>query len=215
MATICWMRARFWHGSWEKRDCATQALAKAGRLAPAIVRRALGLADWPDEAVPLVLAGLTADGWRRPDELLAPKTLAEIPRQSPQQRSALTERLVAPVAEKAPAWRLTARLGNFRGFDGHFEQPPLLLDSGGRGSRHRFWAFSGVTIYRLDADVFGWICRPDSSVDFPVRKCKKNDRLPATLPATPTSIAEAENALAITVASSFRIRLFTPERRPL
>jgi hypothetical protein len=195
----------------------SQALGRAGRLPPRVVRLALGLAAWPDEAVPLVLAGLAADGWSRPEELLTPQTLARLPRLSAEQQAALTQRLDAPaVAEKA-TWRLTSRLGNFRGFDGHFTRPPLLLDAGSPGERHRFWVQSDTMNYRLDADVFGWVCRPDPAIDFPVRKGKARDNRQASgpLPASATSSAEAADVLVFTLADSFRVRLLTLPRRPL
>jgi hypothetical protein len=171
----------------------TQALSRAGQLPPRVVRVALGIDACPDEALPGVLAGLAADGWRQPEELLTP---------SPE-----------PVGTKA-AWTLTARLGNFRGFDGHFTRPPLLLDPGSQASRHRFWVQSDNTNYRIDADVFGWVCRPDPAADFPVHVLKGKKR-PQPLPATATSYAEAENLMAFTLADSFRVRVLTPPRRPL
>jgi hypothetical protein len=168
-----------------------QALTRAGQLPPRVVRVALGI-DCPDEAVPGLLAGLAADGWCRPEDLLTP------PRP----------------AKAETAWSLSARLGNFRGFDGHFLRPPLLLDPGARASRHRFWVRSETATYRLDADVFGWVCRPDPSVDLPVRAPKGKKDRPAPLPAAITSYVEAENLLAFTLAESFRVRILTPPRRP-
>ncbi len=162
-----------------------QALSRAGQLPQAAVRRILGI-DCPDDVLQRLLAGLAADGWRTPQELLAPRSGTDT------------------------SWRLTARLGNFRGFDGHFERPPLLLDAGELGSRHRFWVRAGSSTYRLDADVFGWVCRPDASVDFPVRAGKEK---PAALPATATSWVEPDNLLAFTLPDSFRVRILTPSGR--
>jgi len=193
----------------------TTALAKVRQLTPPVAKLALGIGAWPDRAVDLVVAGLEADGWRRPDEMLSPQTLGDLPRQSPEQYAALTPRLSAPPAESKTEWRLAGRLGNFRGFDGHFDQPPLLLDSGSQGNRHRFWVRSGTTQHRLDGDVFGWVCRPDSSVDFPVAADKATRKRLQTLPATATSWVESETLIAFTLADSFRIRLLTPDRRPL
>jgi hypothetical protein len=172
----------------------TQALARAGQLPPAVVRRALGLAACPDEAVPRLLAGLAADGWCRPEELLAPSP--------PSPASAATE------------WKLAARLGNFGGFDGHFSRPPVLLDAGDRGGRHRFWVRSDATNFRLDADVFGWVCRADPSAEFPARAGEGKRKPPAPLPVTATSYGESDNLLAYTLADSFRVRVLTRPRRP-
>jgi hypothetical protein len=164
----------------------TAALAQARRLAPAVAKLALGIATWPDEAVPRVLDGLEADGWRRPEEILAPTEAA------------------------APArWRLAALLGNFRGFDGHFDQPPLLLDPGDPRPRHRFWVRSGAAQYRVDADVFGWVCRPDPLVDYPVAKKARN-----VVNGANTSCLSADNLVAFTLADSFRVRVLTPDRGP-
>lgn len=163
----------------------TTALAKARQLPPAVTRIALGLAAGKVKDVTRILDGLEADGWCRPDA----------PQASP------------PVA--APdGWRLTALLGNFRGFDGHFDEPPVLLDAGGQGGRHRFWVRSGATPYRIDADVFGWVCRPDASVDFPTAKKSKK-----TVPGPHTSCVQADRLIAYTLAESFRVRILTPERR--
>jgi hypothetical protein len=192
-----------------------QALERAKQLPPRVVRIALRVPDWPETAVPLVLAGLAADAWSRPEELLTPQTLAVLPQQSAEQLAALAQRLTAPPVADVANWRLVGRLGNFRGFDGHFDRPPLLLDPGSRGSRHRFWVQSGTTNHRLDADAFGWVCRPDPSVDFPVSLARSKKDWPSAVPRSATSYIEDENALAFTVADSFRIRLVTPPRRPL
>src|SRR5262249_29232536 len=111
------------------------------------------------------------------------------------------------------AWRLAGRLGNFSGFDGHFDRTPLLLDAGAQGSRHRFWVRSAHVAYRLDADVFGWVCRPDPSVDFPVRLCKGKRQPP--LPAGANSSVAADDLVAFSLPDSFRIRVLTPPRSPL
>jgi hypothetical protein len=170
----------------------THALARAAQLPPRVVRIALGIEACPQEAVPQVLARLTADGWRWPEELLTPAP--------------------APAGAKTD-WSLTARLGNFRGFDGHFLRPPLLLDPGSAAGRHRFWVRS-ETNFRLDADIFGWVCRPDPTVDFPVFALKGKEKRPPHLPSAATSYVEAESLLAFTLADSFRVRILTPSRRP-
>lgn len=167
----------------------TEALDRAGKLPPRVTRAALGLTGVADEAVPGVLAALAADGWRRPEEALNPTS--------------------APKG----TWALTARLGNFRGFDGHFLRPPLLLDAGPQATRHRFWVRADDTAYRIDADVFGWVCRPDPAADFPVRAPAKKGR-PAQLPVGATSYVEADNLLAYTLPESFRVRVLTPRGAP-
>jgi hypothetical protein len=58
-------------------------------------------------------------------------------------------------------WIHTATVGNFAGFGGSFEYMPQLLAAGERAQRHRFWVRSGDRTFRVDADVFGCVCRPD------------------------------------------------------
>jgi hypothetical protein len=196
----------------------TQALEKVRNLPPRVALTALGLADWPEQAAPLVRVGLAADGWCPPRKLLSEQTLAGLAKQPPERLQALLERVSARPAEVPASWALAGRLGNFLGFEGHFEQPPLLLDAGSQGSRHRFWVRSGSASYRLDADVFGWVCIPDLSNAYPVRKGdRKVDKsmVELRLPAGATSFVAFDNALAFTSADSFRVRILTPMRNPL
>jgi hypothetical protein len=190
----------------------TQALARVRGLPPRVALMALGLVDWPEQAAPLVHAGLSADGWCPPEKLLAGSTLAGLANQQPDRVQALVQQMAARPLEGASAWALAGRLGNFVGFDGHFEQPPLLLDAGSQSSRHRYWVQSGASRYRIDADVFGWVCRPDPAADYPVHR---GEVLQVSVPAGTTSWIAFDDALAYTLADSFRIRILTPSRKPL
>jgi hypothetical protein len=163
------------------------ALDAAKRLPPRAALDALGLPALPAEAAPAVLAGLAADGWSPPGQTPA-----------------------APAA----GWRLAARVGEFVGFGGDFEGPPRLLDAGGQETRHRFWVSSGGVNYRLDADVFGWVCRPDpGAAGWPPREGRRRGL--AEVPAGATSTLELPGLIAFTRPDSFRVRVLTPAREPL
>jgi hypothetical protein len=214
--------------------CRSRALALAPRLPPGAVLRALGLAHWPIAAAPLAIAGLAAHGWRRPEALLTKQTLDQLER-DPERAAPLIAALALPSSEPLDAWSLANRVGNFRGFDGHFNEPPLLLNSSSEGNRHRFWVRSGAAKYRMDADVFGWVCRPDPSADFPSREVppplRKKGREPRPSPlvvvtaqgesvklpqlAGATSVLLGDGMLAFTLADSFRVRVLAPVGKSL
>lgn len=191
-----------------------RALDLAARLPPRVVLNALGLAAWPDTAAPLIVAGLAADGWHRPEAFLGPKTLDRLATADAAALDALHRQLVAPQTEAVSAWGLAGRLGNFRGFDGDFDAPPQLLDTGASAGRHRFWVRSGEANYRIDADAFGWVCRPDAPVDYPVA-CRRGGRPEHALLAEATTVLAADAVRAFTRADSFRVRVLVPPRRPL
>jgi hypothetical protein len=193
-------------------------LAIFAKLPPQIGLAALGLGAYPEEAAPLFHAGLAADGWSRPEKLLSEQTLAGLKTLSPDRRGALAQQIASRPAPELSGWSLVGRLGNFLGFGGHFDQPPLLLDAGGQMNRHRFWVQSGMSNYRIDADVFGWVCRPDPSTDYRVHKLYRKNDLSRTirplLPTAATSMIAVDDAWAFTLADSFRVRILTPSRKP-
>jgi hypothetical protein len=129
---------------------------------------------------------------------------------------ALARELSATPSGPAAGWQVAGRVGAFRGFDGHFDEAPLLLDAGTSGSRHRFWVRAGTAVYRLDADVFGWSCRADAA-DFPVGEAsaKRRAKAPPALPAGATSFVVGERLLACTLTDSFRVRVLVPLRMPV
>jgi hypothetical protein len=188
------------------------ALGIAERLPAPATLAALGLPDWPAAAAPLVVAGLRANGWCRPEELLSSKTLAGLAAAPADRLDRLRQDLAAP-PDGSAEWRLAGRLGNFSGFDGHFDQPPVLLDAPAEAGGHRFHVRCGTAAFRIDADAFGWVCQPAAAVDAPVGKAKSPPRV-KMLDRT-TSVVARPGAVAYTTADSFRVRVLAPLRKPL
>lgn len=147
---------------------AALSAAAAGRLPADAVLNSLGVPDWPEKAAPLLAAGLVADSWRAPARQFSPETLKSIPKATKAQLAALSAKITGSPGAPLQYWAPSACVGNFAGFDGHFEELPQLLDSGTHGNRHRFWVRCCARNFRIDADVFGWVCKSDPSVDFPV-----------------------------------------------
>jgi hypothetical protein len=189
------------------------ALERADRLPAAAVLAALGLRDWPAEAAPLVVTGLRANGWCRPEELFAAGTLAGLPRAAPDQLTRLRQEIAAPPAAGPASWRLAGRPGNFLGFDGAFDRPPLLLEPGAEPNAHRFDVRAGTAAFRLHADVFGWVCEPAGTTDARPSQAKRPARV--KLPAGTTSLVVGPGAVAYTTADSFRVGVLAPPRDPL
>jgi hypothetical protein len=213
------------------------ALEIAGRLPPRVVLALLGRPEWPDAAAPLATAALAAEGWRGLDGLFTAQTLAELASASRDRTEAIRRDLAAAPGGPPSTWVLAGRLGDFRGFGGHFDEPPVLLDAGAHGNRHRVWVRASGTAYRIDADVFGWVCRPDPTADFPVApapaKPKKRpvktsllralgggsieaDGAFAELPtlAGATSYIARDSVVAFTRPDSFRVRILAPRGNP-
>jgi len=214
------------------------ALEYLAALPPRAALTALRLKHWPDEAAPLASAALSGDAWHGPEAALSSQTLERLPKLAPPEREALRVRL----AERKPSrgeWTLAGRLGDFTGFGGAFDEPPLLLDAGARATRHCFWALSTEGIFRIDADAYGWRCRADRKADLPTQEVKaKPGKLGALLkgkPATPqlyadgtysaagqeeqipqaagaTSFAAPDGALFYTRRDSFRVRVLVLPR---
>jgi hypothetical protein len=201
--------------AWRLGDARLRAAAldRADKLPAAVVLTALGLGDWPAEAAALVLAGLRGHAWSRPEEMLSAETLAGLGSAPPDRRQHLREQLLTAPAVPPAKWRLAGRLGNFLGFDGHFEKPPILLDGAGETSPHRFRVRCGAAIYRMDADAFGWVCTPGEVADSPAARSRPPDGLP--LPGRATSVLQRPGCVACTTADSFRVRVLTPPRKPL
>jgi hypothetical protein len=173
------------------------ALRIAAGLEPTLFLRLLGLASCPASAAPQVAEALTNDGWRLPQQMASPTT----PDATPGQRRA-----------KKPSWFIAGRLGNFRGFGGTFNEPPVLLGPGPDRDRHRFWVQCGKAVYRIDGDVFGWVCRPDA-VDLP--RCSAKTKTSADLPAATTSVLALDGLVAFTRSDSFRVRILLAALEPM
>jgi hypothetical protein len=154
--------------------------------------------------LPVVLRGLQREGWLRPEALLPEKV-----RQNPS-----VERLLSRIDEwdeqVGGAWTLAARLGDFAGFAGTFEEPPVLLEPGEHGTRHRFWVRSGGITYRLEGDAFGGACRPDAAGTYPQAPARTDREV--ALPANTTSVLVRPNLVAWTQADSFRVRVLIRQR---
>ncbi len=139
-----------------------EALRLAEGIPAAATLAALKLDGWPTEAAALAIAALTADAWRRPEEAIPPATLEKLPKASPKKLEDLHREAAAPPRALLATWTPVGPIGNFTGFDGHFDEPPLLL-AAPESSRHRLWALAANGAFRLDADVYGWSCRPDAA----------------------------------------------------
>jgi hypothetical protein len=138
------------------------ALRAAEKLPAAAALKALRVGDWPSEAIALVLAALRTDAWRQPEEAISAETLAKLPKAAPRKLEDLRRELAAPPRAPLAEWEPVGSVGDFSGFDGPFDEPPLLLN-GPETSRHRFWALAANGAFRIDADAFGWSCRADAS----------------------------------------------------
>lgn len=138
------------------------ALRVADRLPAAAALAALGAGSWPSEAAHPVVAALRADAWRRPEEALRPETLEGLPKAAPARLEKLRAALAQPPRTMLAAWKPAGPVGDFAGFDGPFDDPPLLL-AAPDSSRHTLWALSGSGAFRLDADAFGWTWRADAA----------------------------------------------------
>lgn len=148
------------------------ALRAAAGLPARAALTALGLRDWPDDTAAVALGALTRDAWRLPTP---------------------TGRVTA-----ADKWTLAASVGEFAGFGGCFDAPPLLLAG---GDRHALHVRSGGSHYRVEADVFGWSASPEPAPSIPPA--------PAAPPAT--SRLALPGLIAVTHADSHRIRILIPE----
>src|SRR5262249_33275877 len=129
--------------------------ASARNLPPGIVREALGLPGWPDGAVSLALAALQNDGWRAPHMRVSERTLQALGR-AEAKSDELIRTLESSSAPRLREWRIAVHVGDFSGFDGSFDSPPIVLNG---GDRHTFLVRSGETFFQLTADCFGWVCR--------------------------------------------------------
>ncbi|MBI2920035.1 MAG: hypothetical protein HYY18_03000 [Planctomycetes bacterium] len=221
----------------------TEALRAAEELPANPVLRALRLGTWPEESAAVVVAALAADAWRAPEAALeedAVKRLAGAPRGEIERiRRAVSAAPRAPLG----AWGPAGRAGEFSGFGGPFDEPPLLLNAGAEGNRHRFFAMAGDAAWRIDADLYGWACRADNAAaNYSVREAKARGRIasllfrgddgsPALAPdgtvtfggesakfpaaAGATSFVSSADVLAYTLPDSHRIRILAPKSEAL
>jgi hypothetical protein len=213
--------------------------AAACRVMPhlpgAVTLRALALDDWPHEGAPLAVAALARDAWWPPQRVVSERTLASLRGAPPERLAALVTRLGSGAGGSLARWQEAARVGEFSGFGGAFDAPPLVLDS---SDRHRFHAISAGTVWQIDADCFGWRCTAagkaaDSGPTTPRRVGAArgggadavlladgtlvigSDR--ATLPvlAGASSLALLSCAVAASFVDSHRIRVLAPPPEPV
>lgn len=205
-----------------------EAALRVGRtLPPRALLAALLLPDWPDAAAPLALAALEGDAWRHPREALASGTLSSLDRAAPGERARLGAALLAPQPAPLGIWKVAARAGEFSGFGGSFDAPPLLVGAEGR---HRFLVSSAGEPFVVDADCFGWSCRrlpgPEAGTPPPANRWTlrvlpdgtlTDGREKAPLPslAGASSSIPFPRGIACTLQTSHRIRIVVPRSFPL
>jgi hypothetical protein len=141
------------------------ALEVAARLPGTLSLRALDLLDFPEQSAPVVLAALGAAGWMHPRALWSTQTLEALAA-GRTSSDALLQRLREEPARPLQEWKLLAKIGDFSGFGGDFDNPPLVLDGGGA---HHVYCRVQKQDFRIDADVFGWTCTPQPTQDLAVR----------------------------------------------
>ena len=224
-----------------------QALNSASQLPGSAALMALGLDGWPASTAPLALSALIGDAWCHPRERIRAETLLQLADAPREKIVAMLEKLsdTGPTAATLLAhWRPCVTCGEFAGFGGHFISPPQLLYVGKMTQRHRFWVRSGKENFRIDADIFGWVCKPDPSADFPIQKTASRVGVGAvkvsSLKATDkpmlfwdgglflrgkieqinglgnvSSYCITDDTVAATQFDSYRVRIFSPMRSAL
>lgn len=183
------------------------ALERASMLPGKLALAALGEPGWPEPAARVAIAALMADSWRKLDELFTPETL-ELLSGSP--GVDVVDGLVRAAeagAQPCENWPMRGSVGDFTGFDGDFEFPPVLLETGPESNRHCFLTRHGPTETLVHADAFGWSCQPAVA---PQRNTAFHE-----IPSGTTSAVRGNDYLAHTRANSFRIRVHVPPRVPL
>ncbi|MGH9821866.1 MAG: hypothetical protein ACREDR_01200 [Blastocatellia bacterium] len=216
-----------------------RALQAAADLPPRVALDALGLSDWPEESTPLAFAVLEESGWQPPRTRVSSETLTALANGSAK-ISDLLNRVKSAETPPLQEWRTAARVGDFTGFGGSFDSPPLVLNGGGR---HRFFVRSGDSFYQMTADCFGSVCRaiPDPGLDVRAPQAKGLlSRLKVRLAvddgnrispdgaltlkdvsvkfpdlAGATSFVPLAGLVAFTTVDSHRVRILAPWRRPV
>ena len=216
-----------------------RALQVAADLPRRVALDAFGLSDWPEEAAPLAFAVLEENGWQPPRMRVSSETLGAISAGRANVGS-LVNTVKSSVMPPLQQWRVAANFGDFSGFGGAFDSPPLVLNGGGR---HRFFARSGDDFYQITADCFGSVCRaiPDPGLDVRAPQSKGLlSRLKVRLAvddgnrissdgiltlngasakfadlAGATSFVPLAGLVAFTTADSHRVRILAPWRPPV
>jgi hypothetical protein len=143
----------------------SQALAMASTLPAGVVLEILGLSGWPATAAAVALESLKDDAWHEPGRRLSEQALERLNLGTvtcDELSRALRSAPVPPLCE----WRADPYVGDFSGFDGSFDAPPVVLNG---GDRHNFLVRSADAFYRITADCFGWVCRATADPGLDVR----------------------------------------------
>jgi hypothetical protein len=187
-------------------------LARARGLPAMSVLRALGVGDYPAAAASILCASLEADAWIPPTEVFRETTLKALPELALDARERLLRRVRGRGEAVAKTWHVAASLGNFVGFGGEFDDPPICLVGGSGASRHRFHVLSTGGVFVLEADAFGGSCRADADGAVELKTAE-----PCSLPVAmnTTSALVLPDLVAYTTADSFRLRVAVPERERL
>ncbi|HEY6329030.1 MAG TPA: hypothetical protein VI756_06815 [Blastocatellia bacterium] len=219
-----------------------RALRVAADLPPGVALGALGLSDWPPAALPLALAVLEENGWQAPRTRVSAATISAIGAGSANIHN-LLDAVASAQLPPLPEWKLLGHVGEFIGFGGSFDSPPVVLNGGGR---HRLFVRSGDAFYQVTADCFGSVCRPIADPQLQVRAPQATQgkgllarlklrtalddgnqitpdgvltvngttiKLPALKGAT--SFASFAGLVAFTTQDSHRVRILAPWRNPL
>lgn len=122
----------------------------------------------------------------------------------------------APTAgDQEKPWRQAATVGEFVGFGGRFTQPPILVSAGEHDHPHRFYARCGDEVFRIDADVYGWVCRAQPDSGGPAFPIAKLGPAPTLSDRPVTSWLHFGTVALCTTADSCRIRVLVPREKPL
>lgn len=190
----------------------TAALAILNRLPARALLDVLGLVGAPPTAAPLVAGALRADAWRAPAALFTPATLATLAGGEPATIARLAARLAEPPKAPLAAFTALARAGDFTGFGGAFDLPPLLLATG--DDRHVLFVRAGEQDFRVEADIFGTVASPIPRLDVPVQAAepavwlrRRSSEAPALgRDGTLTAFGERARLPALAGASSLALR---------
>ncbi|HYM00112.1 MAG TPA: hypothetical protein VEZ90_14260 [Blastocatellia bacterium] len=216
-----------------------RALQAAADLPRRVALDAFGLSDWPEQATPLAFALLEENGWQPPRTRVSADILAGISA-GRIEVAKLVNSVKSSTMPPLQQWKVAASFGEFSGFGGSFDSPPVVLNGGGR---HRFFVRSGAGFYQITADCFGSVCRaiPDPALDLRAPQAKgvlsrlklrlapddgnrvspdgvlTLNSVSAKFPELggATSFVPLAGLVAFTNADSHRVRILAPWRPPL
>lgn len=179
------------------------ALDACLRLAPALAREALALADYEDAALLEEVGELVAR--LRPDPWLAPWVASQVASQGERRDLAIQREL-----------KVVATVGAFRGFGGVFTSQPEVVAADGD-----FYVYDNENCWLMTADLFGATLHrmgatlpeltaaapTDYQMDKAGKVSKGSQRASFPHLAEPTSVAANDTTLAVTLRHSFGVYL--------